>query len=275
MNEQTSTLAGAALANDSLPNNIQWRTAIADPHRPNDIVVRGYSLLELIAGVPFTSAMYLTLVGELPTEAQGRMLDAILVSGIDHGISPSSSVSRIISASGVPLQACIAGGLLTIGDIQGGATEQFAHQLVDAVAANPDLTAAELGEKLIDEKLAGGERVDGFGHPQHPEGDPRVAVLFDVAREAGVAGIYIETALQMEDQLAKRKHRRIHLNIDGAIGSAMLDAGFSWRHARPLGITARSVGLAAHAIEEAVREKGWRGIPLDTVRYDGPEGKTL
>jgi citrate synthase/citryl-CoA lyase len=255
--------------------DIQWRTAIADPHRPDDIVLRGYSLLELIAKLPFTSAAYLTLVGRLPTEPQRRMLEAILVTGIDHGISPSSSVSRIIAASGVPIQACIAGGLLTIGDIQGGATEQFARQMVAAVEANPGRSARELAATMVGEKLARKERVEGFGHPQHPEGDPRTAVLFQVARDAGIAGVYVELALAMEDELADRKGRRIPLNVDGAIGSTMLDAGFSWRHARPLGITSRSIGLAAHAIEEVERERGWRGIPLNTVRYDGAEDMRL
>ena len=41
----------------------------------------------------FAEAVYLLLMGELPTPAIGRMLNAVLVSSIDHGVTPPSTLA--------------------------------------------------------------------------------------------------------------------------------------------------------------------------------------
>ena len=43
---------------------------------PNKVAVRGYRIDELMGRVPFAHVVYLALKGELPTEAQGRVMDA-------------------------------------------------------------------------------------------------------------------------------------------------------------------------------------------------------
>ena len=252
----------------------QWRTAIADPHG-DDVVVRGYNLGDLMESTDFVSTMYLVLTDNLPTPPQREMLNMMLVAVIDHGISPSSSVTRTVAASGVPLQACVASGLLTIGDIQGGAGEEFARGLADAVATNTHSSWDALADEIIAERRRAKRRIDGFGHPQHPEGDPRAPRLIGRAQSLGVAGDHVALALALEAALERSIGRRIAMNVDGALGSVMLDLGIGWRHARTLCITSRSVGLAAHAVEEVERERGWRGVPLDTVLYDGEQARAV
>jgi citrate synthase/citryl-CoA lyase len=96
-----------------------------------------------------------------------------------------------------------------------------------------------------------------------------------MARRLGVAGEHVALALALEAAIEERSGRRIAMNIDGALGSIMLDIGLHWRHARVLCMISRTCGLSAHAVEEAVRERGWRGIPFDTVSYDGPAPREL
>lgn len=266
-------------------SRIQWRTAVADPHTGDDVVIRGYSLLDLIDHVDFVSGIYLVLTGELPTEPRRRMLDTMLVSIVDHGISPSSAVTRMISASGVPLQASVAGGLLTFGDIHGGAGEEFARFLAETVAeaeaadggvdgaVDGDWTAT--ADRIVTGHRAAKRRVPGYGHPQHPDGDPRAPRLVGTAIRLGVAGPHVALALALEAAIERVGSRRIPMNIDGALGSIMLDIGLDWRHARAICMISRTCGLAAHAVEETVRERGWRGIPFDTVDYDGPAPRAL
>jgi len=255
----------------------EWRTAIADTSDHSDIRIRGYSLLDLIEHVDFASAVYLVLVGELPTDGQRRMLDMLLVSAIDHGVAPSAAVSRVISASGVPVQAAVAGGLLTLGDIHGGAGEDYARMLADLVADHGRQRSdwRPVADDVVTGLRAARRRLPGYGHPLHPDGDPRAPRLVGAAHRLGVAGPHIALATALEDALAATSGRRIPLNIDGALGSVMLDLGFSWHHARPLCIISRACGLAAHAIEERTRERGWRGIRVDAVAYDGPPPRTL
>src|SRR4051794_6025324 len=90
----------------------QWQTALTFT-APNQILIRGYALDELMGRASFADAVYLLLMGELPTPAIGRMLNAVLVSSIDHGVTPPSTLAaRNVAVSGAPLKDCVAAGLL-------------------------------------------------------------------------------------------------------------------------------------------------------------------
>ena len=60
-------------------------------------------------------------MGELPTAAIGRMLNAILVATLDHGVMPPSTLAaRNVATSGAPLKDCVAAGILAFGHHHGG-----------------------------------------------------------------------------------------------------------------------------------------------------------
>ena len=65
----------------------RWRTALTSI-APNKILIRGYPVDEMMGRLSFAEAVYLLLMGELPTPAIGRMFNAILVSSLDHGVTP-------------------------------------------------------------------------------------------------------------------------------------------------------------------------------------------
>ena len=72
----------------------EWRTAIAEA-TSDGVQVRGYDVVkDLIGKIDFGAMVYLLLKGELPKGNEGQMINAIFVSVADHGISPSSTVSR-------------------------------------------------------------------------------------------------------------------------------------------------------------------------------------
>ena len=95
-----------------------WRTSIAYKTQPK-IVIRGYDLNELVGNLDLAEMAYLVWRGELPSEAHGRMLNAIMVCLAEHAFSPSAASARFIASGGVPLHVGVAGGMLTIGDIHG------------------------------------------------------------------------------------------------------------------------------------------------------------
>src|SRR5207249_585666 len=78
--------------------NAVWNTAITRVE-PNKVAVRGYNIAELMGRVSFGAAVYLTLTGELPSPAVARLMDAILVSSIDHGATPPSALAARSVAS--------------------------------------------------------------------------------------------------------------------------------------------------------------------------------
>jgi citrate synthase len=249
-----------------------WRTAIANADG-DTINVRGFDLLDLMRDLDFVSTAFLVFQGRLPTPQQRDMLNAMLVSAVDHGISPSATVARFIAGSGSPIQASVAGALLTYGDIHAGAGEEMCRLLERGVAAMaPQEGPERVADEIIGEYRASKTPLPGYGHPQHPHGDPRVPVLIEKARQLGVDGPHLALALAMEDSLARRLGRRIAMNIDGVLSGVQCDMGFSWRYARPLAMMSRIVGLSAHAIEESVRERGWRQLAPEDIVYDGPPG---
>ncbi|TAK54550.1 MAG: citryl-CoA lyase [Gammaproteobacteria bacterium] len=250
----------------------EWRTGIAT-YSDKQIVIRGYDLIDLIDHIDFAGAVYLVLNGILPTKRQSAMLNAILVSTVDHGIAPSEAVARYVAASGVPLQACVAAGLLTIGDTHGGAGEEFAHLLQDGVATQQEraLTASQMAAEIVARWRLEKRRLPGFGHPLHPSGDPRAPRLLAVAERLQISGAHVQLAQALGDALHEAIGTAVPINIDGATGAILSDLGFSWRVARPVLLISRAAGLSAHAIEEITREKGWRGVPGDRILYDGPE----
>ena len=95
------------------------KTKIGTPMEQIDrLVFRGKNTLpDLVGKVTFTEATFLGVTGRLPTPQQTKILDACLVILIDHGITPSALVARLV-ADTVPtdIQVSMAAGLLTIGN---------------------------------------------------------------------------------------------------------------------------------------------------------------
>lgn len=247
-----------------------WKTRLAYGDA-DKITVRGYDVNDLLQHLDFGAVLYLLLRGELPTPDQARMVNALLVATADHGIAPATVVSRYITAAGSPIQASMAAGLMTFGDIQGGAMEALARRLQEAVRAQGDRPVAALAEEVVESFARAKERVPGFGHPLHPAGDPRTPALLAVADTCGVSGPHVALARAIEDVLAARAGKRLRLNIDGAFAAVGSDLGFDWRVVRGLILISRSAGLAAHHLEELTTGKPWRVMPPASYTLDYEE----
>ena len=101
----------------------KWRTALTCIE-PNKILVRGYPLDEMMGRLTFGEAIYLLMMGEVPSPAIGSMMEAMLVSFIDHGATPPSTLAaRNTATTGAPLRACVAAGILGFGRFHGGDIE--------------------------------------------------------------------------------------------------------------------------------------------------------
>ena len=135
----------------------RWQSALTEIE-PNKILIRGYPLDEMMGRLGFAEAVYLLLMGELPTPAIGRMLNAVLVSSIDHGVTPPSTLAaRNVATSGAPLKDCVAAGILAS---KGGKVRLLRPDELSAdwdPATDLRLTAWEVVHQLIRGLEAGGE----------------------------------------------------------------------------------------------------------------------
>lgn len=239
-----------------------WKTALSQVS-PNKILIRGYRIEDLMERCTFGDSVYLTFTGELPTGKQGRMIEMILTSSTDHSLlAPSVDATRFVASGGVPLQAAVAAGILGLGEFHGGAIEQCARILQESVVAGLDAAA------IVRDHKARKQRVPGFGHPIH-ERDPRTAKLIEKAREWSLAGKHLELAEAIALEV------RQPTNVDGAIAGIISDMGISWRYGKAFFVVSRAVGLAAHYVEETTRERPFRAVDLNSIRYDGPAERDL
>jgi succinyl-CoA synthetase alpha subunit len=244
--------------------------------QPNKVAVRGYDIAELMGRVPFGAAVYLILTGELPSSAVARLMDAILVSSIDHGATPPSALSaRNVASTGATLSASVAAGVMSINRHHGGAIEDCARQLkaIADRATRDSISLEEAATRTLRTMSEAGERMSGFGHRVHTK-DPRTARLFELAREAGVDGAHMQAARAVEKAFTDAK-KSLPINVDGAIGAILADLGMNPAAFNGIFMIARTPGLIAHVIEEQTRERPMRRIDPVNHGYDGPSPRTI
>jgi citrate synthase len=251
-----------------------WRTGITQIER-NKILVRGYALDELMGRLSFAEAVYLLLRGELPTPAIGRLFEAVLVSTIDHGATPPSTMAaRNVATTGAPVRDCVAAGVLAFGSHHGGDIEPAMRFLESGLVLVRNGASLEEAAEATLRTCTGPP--PGFGHRFHSR-DPRAARLFQMAHELELDGEYVQMVSAVEMSLEKRSAagEELPVNVDGAIAAVCGDIGFDQELAIALFVIARVPGLIAHAREERVRQPPMRQIdPKDHV-YDGPEERRL
>jgi citrate synthase len=191
------------------------------------------------------------------------MIEMIMVSSTDHSfLAPSIDAARFVASGGVPLQASIAAGVISLGDHHGGAIEQCARMLQESVPAGT--AATEIVARHKERK----QRVPGFGHPWHDR-DPRTLKLMAKAQEWELAGDHLALVNAISSIL------KLPANIDGVISGLISDMGIPWQYGRAFFIIPRVVGLAAHSVEETTRERPFRIVDINDIAYDGPPERDM
>jgi len=245
-----------------------WTTSITKT-AAGELRVRGYEITAMIRQLTFAQTVFLILKGELPSAAEARMMEGMLVSSIDHGITPPSNLAaRTVMSGGNSLNAAVAAGVLTIGDSHGGAIEQCAKILQEAVAKGEDAPA------LVARFKAAGKRIPGYGHRIHAR-DPRSSALFTLADECGFTGPHIRLAAALMEELEKGSAHKLPLNVDGAIAAIISEMGFDWRLGKGFFLIARVPGLVAHVFEEWTTQKPMRKLGPLGGEYAGPADREL
>jgi citrate synthase len=246
------------------------RTAITKVE-PDKLLLRGYRIDLLIGNISFAQAVFLAIKGELPSEKEAKMIDAMLVSSIDHGVTPPSCLSaRTIASTGAPLNAAVAGGILAISKHHGGAIEDCMKVIQEAVRRKRETnkTEDEMAALVIKEYKEKNRRLPGFGHRIHTK-DPRTTKLFQIASQLGIAGENVGMTKAIEDAMEKENGKRLPVNVDGAIAALLCEMNFPSELANAFFMLARFPGLVAHVYEEQTRMKPMRFINPKDHEYDG------
>ena len=221
---------------------------------------------------------FLELTGRVPNPNESRMFNAMVVTLVEHGITPSSLVARM-TYLGAPesLQGAVAAGLNGLGTVFVGSIEGAAKMLTDALP-QPNLQAdfSAMAEQAVEAFQSQRRIIPGIGHPFHKPIDPRTPRLFELARETGFDGPYLKLMLAISDAAARRSGKELPVNATGAIGALCCEMGFDWKICRGLGVMARAVGLVGHILEESRRPMAaeiWHSIEARATEHFHSEPK--
>jgi citrate synthase len=256
-------------------NQEKWLTEISEI-QPNEVRLRGYRIDELMGNVSFSDAIYLVIMGELPSENVSKIIEAILVSSVDHGATPPSALAaRTAASTGASLNAAVACGLLSINRFHGGAIEGCMQMLETALQkeGSEGKPASEIAGHILEEYQAKKKRLPGLGHRLH-NNDPRTAKLFALAEELAVAGKAVELLNSLKTTLST-KGKDLPINVDGAIAALLVDLKVPSKLANAFFFMARMPGLVAHVHEEQNNQKPMRRIHPTAHAYDGPAARSL
>lgn len=236
----------------------EWLRTRIGSATPDSITVAGRDLpSEVMGHLTLTELAFLLITRREPTPGERRMLDAVLVSLADHGLTPSALAARL-TYTGAPeaIQGAVAAGLLGAGSVFLGPAGDTAQFLADALEEHGPTTTDEtslrrVAEGAVEARVRAGERVPGLGHPLHRAQDPRVPRLYELATEERLLGPHLRLLELVAEAHEQQSGRQLPINGAGAGGAALVDVGIPPGSVRGFVLIARTAGLVAQLAEEA------------------------
>ena len=205
-------------------------------------------------------ADFLRMVTGAPAPAERvRALEAYFVLTIDHGFSNSAFATRVVASSGADLGACALAGFGSLSGPRHGADVERVLAMFDAIGE------PERAEDWLRAEMAGGRRLQGFGHSVYQRPDPRLGLL----REFGAALAPDRHRMALAVEAAGSRllaGRRLEPNLDLHAPVVLEGCGLPRGSFTATFATARVVGWCAHALEQA----GESRIVRPAAHYVGP-----
>ncbi|MBC7282055.1 citryl-CoA lyase [Hoeflea sp.] len=256
-----------------LTSAIGWSTA-------DKISVRGMDLpSEILGHMNLGDLAFLQLTGRKATLEESKVFNAIVITLVEHGITPSAIAARM-TYMGAPesLQAAVAAGLCGLGTVFVGSMEGASKMLYEALPQDKLGTGVDLDALAVETIVSFRARktiVPGLGHPVHKPVDPRTPRLFEIAAENGKSGEYVALMQKIQIEAEARSGKMLPINATGAIGAICCEFGFPWKIVRGFGVMARAIGLVGHILEESenpISYDIWQRVDEEILETSCPGG---
>jgi len=204
---------------------------------------------DLIGKVNLTQMLFFDIFGRMPTEIESKVLDAMMVTLMEHGMTPASISARLTySSAPEALQGAVAAGLLSAGSVLLGTMERCATLLERIVKDPAGIETAARRE--ADEHVARGDFIPGFGHPFHHPDDPRTTRLFALAAQWGLPGRHVAAAQALSKAVDAVNGKHLTMNASTALGALACEIALPLQIVRGFAVICRCAGLVAHVYEE-------------------------
>lgn len=250
-----------------------WKTGIS-AIKPDELMIRGYAMSELVGRVPFAAISYLLIRGELPTPGAARMMDVIFSSILDYGLQKSGTLAaRAVVSVNPQMTAGLSAAMLAAGPIAVSPEDagRFIAQGVAAWKAS-GLSIADHAEAHVAALRAAKQRVPGFGHQVFRGTDPRAARLKEIAQREGVWGEANEWYEAVHAAFCRASGKPdLVMNDVGMLAGIMVQMGFSPAEMCGIALISTMPGLIAHISEEMASGIRNRLVPDSHVQVMQPE----
>jgi citrate synthase len=244
-------------------------------HHLTGMSYRDVDLVEdLIGKKTFTEVMIMQILGRDARPVDLRIVDAVLVTLMEHGMTPSAIATRLIYMSAPEnLQGAVASGLMAVGSRFVGTMENCSR-LLDRVRQAADGEAEALA--IAREFHASRRALPGFGHHLHKPDDPRSIKLLALAEaEPELQGDSLKALRLLASAIDATYGKHITINATGAVAALLSEIGVPTDLMRGFAVISRAAGLVSHVAEEQQSPSGryiWETID-HAIPYVGA-GKT-
>ncbi|MHA6690544.1 citrate synthase/methylcitrate synthase [Devosia sp. A449] len=216
---------------------------------------QGLSPIAPDATLPHAADFLRMLHGAMPSPEQVAALDCYLVTVADHGLNASTFAARVVASTQAGLASAVLAALSALkGPLHGGAPGPVLDML-DGVGQPNDAAA------WLDDALARGERLMGFGHRIYRVRDPRADALKSAVRRLAASGAIEPTRLALAEAVEqaaldllrrKKPDRPLETNVEFYTALLLEALGFPRDAFTCVFAAGRVSGWIAHASEQAL-----------------------
>ena len=215
--------------------------------------------------------------GRRPDPEVEKIFDTCLILHADHTFNASTFTARQVASTRAHMYSASSAAIGALsGELHGGANTEVMKMLLE-------IDKQENVETWIKERLSEGQRIMGMGHAVYKTFDPRAQVLKEMSRQLAAKtgqrwfdmteGVETTTMSEMKT----KKGIDIYPNVDLYSASIYYMLGIPVDLNTPIFAISRSVGWAAHIIEEKFAEAApkpalYRPKAVYVGKYCGPEG---
>ena len=227
-------------------------------------------------GLGLAASFLLQLRGTPPSEREARIFDTCLVLHADHTMNASTFAARVCAATLSDMHSAVVAAIGTLkGPLPGGANEQVMRTLTEIRSAAPADPVGAVEREVV-RRLAGGEKIMGFGHRVYKTEDPRATHLRAMAAELAEASgddTYYRMSRRMEEVVLAEKG--LYPNVDFYAATVYHYLRIPVDLFTPVFSVSRIAGWTAHVMEqhadnrlirpdsEYIGERALTWIPLD------------
>jgi citrate synthase len=192
----------------------------------------------------------LQLSGSKPDPRAAEILDTCLVLHADHTMNASTFAARVCAATLADMHSAVVAAIGTLsGPLHGGANEQVMLGLEAIRKSGGDPLDAVSAQ--VTARLAGGEKIMGFGHRVYKTEDPRAAHLRRMSAELAQGSgddTYYRMSRRMEEVVFAEKG--LYPNVDFYAATVYHYLGIPTDLFTPVFSASRMAGWTAHVIEQ-------------------------